>query len=140
MIRRPPSSTLFPYTTLFRSPRLFEESAGARFHPADPAHGDAPLGGRVCEPAALAGGNGEEELVVVPARERHLDRIAAGQTGEREESGGQRKAFAFDHEPDPGGTGKPARVDTESVGEVDRRGRETFGRERPTERQPRRRI
>src|SRR5256885_16005689 len=25
MIRRPPRSTLFPYTTLFRSPRLFSE-------------------------------------------------------------------------------------------------------------------
>src|SRR5260221_5057802 len=30
MIRRPPRSTLFPYTTLFRS--LFEQSAGARDH------------------------------------------------------------------------------------------------------------
>src|SRR2546429_5985839 len=26
MIRRPPRSTLFPYTTLFRSPALFEEA------------------------------------------------------------------------------------------------------------------
>src|SRR5258708_28077539 len=26
MIRRPPRSTLFPYTTLFRSPRLFNEA------------------------------------------------------------------------------------------------------------------
>src|SRR3712207_8227148 len=26
MIRRPPRSTLFPYTTLFRSPRLTQES------------------------------------------------------------------------------------------------------------------
>src|SRR2546430_13711329 len=31
MIRRPPRSTLFPYTTLFRSP-----------HPSRPAHGTAP--------------------------------------------------------------------------------------------------
>src|SRR3712207_7793612 len=28
MIRRPPRSTLFPYTTLFRSPRLAEELSG----------------------------------------------------------------------------------------------------------------
>src|ERR1051326_7726023 len=28
MIRRPPRSTLFPYTTLFRSPVLFDRSAG----------------------------------------------------------------------------------------------------------------
>src|SRR3989454_1521553 len=27
MIRRPPRSTLFPYTTLFRSPRVFHEVA-----------------------------------------------------------------------------------------------------------------
>src|SRR3712207_7683216 len=39
MIRRPPRSTLFPYTTLFRSPRAAAGSrprplpaAGARFH------------------------------------------------------------------------------------------------------------
>src|SRR3712207_8423118 len=30
MIRRPPRSTLFPYTTLFRSPPLTERHAGAR--------------------------------------------------------------------------------------------------------------
>src|SRR2546422_4533474 len=30
MIRRPPRSTLFPYTTLFRSPRKIAESAGVR--------------------------------------------------------------------------------------------------------------
>src|SRR5256885_6354446 len=29
MIRRPPRSTLFPYTTLFRSPRVPEPGAGA---------------------------------------------------------------------------------------------------------------
>src|SRR3712207_2567598 len=29
MIRRPPRSTLFPYTTLFRSPRVHARSAGA---------------------------------------------------------------------------------------------------------------
>src|SRR2546422_8343906 len=43
MIRRPPRSTLFPYTTLFRSPRLERlEAAGRRA--ADRAH-----------PAAFAG-------------------------------------------------------------------------------------
>src|SRR2546428_8257334 len=40
MIRRPPRSTLFPYTTLFRSPCL-------RAHtPAEPDHGDHPCCGR----------------------------------------------------------------------------------------------
>src|SRR5690349_22516730 len=37
MIRRPPSSTLFPYTTLFRS-RLEHDTGHARqYHPAGPA-------------------------------------------------------------------------------------------------------
>src|SRR5438270_2008760 len=31
MIRRPPRSTLFPYTTLFRSPRLATPPWGSRF-------------------------------------------------------------------------------------------------------------
>src|SRR2546430_13079993 len=35
MIRRPPRSTLFPYTTLFRSPRLRGRPVGGR-HGADP--------------------------------------------------------------------------------------------------------
>src|SRR5256885_6027276 len=30
MIRRPPRSTLFPYTTLFRSDRFFEGQSGGR--------------------------------------------------------------------------------------------------------------
>src|SRR2546426_6528739 len=47
MIRRPPRSTLFPYTTLFRSP-----------HPCPPGAGHRP-------PAAGAGGPG------APGRERH---------------------------------------------------------------------
>src|SRR5258708_31379306 len=29
MIRRPPRSTLFPYTTLFRSPRKFQDDLGS---------------------------------------------------------------------------------------------------------------
>src|SRR5258706_1232326 len=32
MIRRPPRSTLFPYTTLFRSPRRFSSDAAVAFH------------------------------------------------------------------------------------------------------------
>src|SRR5690242_20897108 len=35
MIRRPPRSTLFPYTTLFRSPRRLD--ASPRRHPPDPS-------------------------------------------------------------------------------------------------------
>src|SRR2546422_3712346 len=40
MIRRPPRSTLFPYTTLFRSP-LGHENLGGEEH-----HGDRGAGGR----------------------------------------------------------------------------------------------
>src|SRR2546426_6480638 len=40
MIRRPPRSTLFPYTTLFRSPRREADRQGGR----------GPLGGQLLEP------------------------------------------------------------------------------------------
>src|SRR5690348_17870309 len=51
MTRRPPRSTLFPYTTLFRSP------GGRRARPRrDRPHGRARLdGGRVDQPVADAG-------------------------------------------------------------------------------------
>src|SRR2546422_8030941 len=43
MIRRPPRSTLFPYTTLFRSQHVVVERAGVgRIG----GHGDGELGGR----------------------------------------------------------------------------------------------
>src|SRR5256885_16665779 len=48
MIRRPPRSTLFPYTTLFRSPQIphaFLGSLGGNLHRA--AHGEDDAGNRV---------------------------------------------------------------------------------------------
>src|SRR2546426_7664524 len=36
MIRRPPRSTLFPYTTLFRSPKLYADSAHVEREAKDP--------------------------------------------------------------------------------------------------------
>src|SRR5256885_2834057 len=45
MIRRPPRSTLFPYTTLFRSISLWEDAGRG-----DPRH-DRPFGLRRCEPS-----------------------------------------------------------------------------------------
>src|SRR2546422_8602425 len=45
MIRRPPRSTLFPYTTLFRS-RLAEHVAGGQVHHAPLARELARLGAR----------------------------------------------------------------------------------------------
>src|SRR5690349_23726060 len=50
MIRRPPRSTLFPYTTLFRSHRQ-QLHRGRRLHPARPGAGRA---GRVRDRPAAA--------------------------------------------------------------------------------------
>src|SRR2546422_9202978 len=48
MIRRPPRSTLFPYTTLFRSRDRSARGTGVRHHPARPKDGAALRGaGRV---------------------------------------------------------------------------------------------
>src|SRR2546425_8208450 len=57
MIRRPPRSTLFPYTTLFRSLPAVQgaEIAGRRI--AQPNHADEPV---VC---GIAHGNGVRELL-----------------------------------------------------------------------------
>src|SRR3712207_7312216 len=63
MIRRPPRSTLFPYTTLFRS----REEWGASFAAVD-------VGGR--QPPPRGEGNEHEAVVAaaVVAAERQLDR------------------------------------------------------------------
>src|SRR3712207_9390442 len=72
MIRRPPRSTLFPYTTLFRSPpadRLVDRAGGPADLPgvrAGQAHRDAHRGGLpgpvgAAEPEHLAGGDGEAD-------------------------------------------------------------------------------
>src|SRR5437588_1629203 len=45
MIRRPPRSTLFPYTTLFRSLRGFGRRAGRPARPLALARGDSGGGG-----------------------------------------------------------------------------------------------
>src|SRR5256886_5695176 len=49
MIRRPPRSTLFPYTTLFRSERTRDRGAGRR-RPAQPARRHRPHGGEARHP------------------------------------------------------------------------------------------
>src|SRR2546422_8570998 len=73
MIRRPPRSTLFPYTTLFRSriaePRLGVEAAdfGRGRGPADDLTGTEPAsarverGGKLLDPRALLGRSRSEE-------------------------------------------------------------------------------
>src|SRR2546430_12080026 len=51
MIRRPPRSTLFPYTTLFRSPRDFDPAVNRYLNP-----------GAFAVPASFALGNTAREL------------------------------------------------------------------------------
>src|SRR3712207_7080613 len=73
MIRRPPRSTLFPYTTLFRSVRLVEDLVGR--HAVAEVVGD------------LAGAGGEEARVVVGAV-----RAVGGAVDPREGGGGVDRA------------------------------------------------
>src|SRR3989441_12157994 len=61
MIRRPPRSTLFPYTTLFRSPRAGAGPRGlrgARLH----RRPDEPRPARSAEAGREAGGDGGRHL------------------------------------------------------------------------------
>src|SRR3712207_8659121 len=73
MIRRPPRSTLFPYTTLFRShpyrpvlPLLFPDDRG-RLPP------DAHAGGRARDPLALAPHPAVRVPLLVAVRHRDPD-------------------------------------------------------------------
>src|SRR2546430_10630971 len=58
MIRRPPRSTLFPYTTLFRSPRGTRGGGGPRAPPSARATGTA--GSRVSPPPVSERGGASE--------------------------------------------------------------------------------
>src|SRR3712207_7612700 len=55
MIRRPPRSTLFPYTTLFRSRRLGQAAVDGEPAPLDPAHLVVAPGRHPPEPEEEAG-------------------------------------------------------------------------------------
>src|SRR5258708_19056123 len=61
MIRRPPRSTLFPYTTLFRSPALAQSSAASAYHFEVGAGvvwmGREPIGTRTATVTTGAGGD-----------------------------------------------------------------------------------
>src|SRR5438034_5100651 len=63
MIRRPPHSTLFPYTTLFRSVRQLLDSLIGRVHGGDGSRCDA-----VGEVAEIVGGEDVERAAGGPAR------------------------------------------------------------------------
>src|SRR3989449_10654541 len=87
MIRRPPRSTLFPYTTLFRSPRAVSGARGAHLRALPQTHGErrrsrGAHAGRVRAGVAHAGvvSRGERVfLVAAPARrEPGADGAAGG--------------------------------------------------------------
>src|SRR3712207_7468257 len=54
MIRRPPRSTLFPYTTLFRSAALVEEVERHVYAPCTPRVAQRPRIGSVARPSGCA--------------------------------------------------------------------------------------
>src|SRR3712207_7363211 len=76
MIRRPPRSTLFPYTTLFRSAHIRPQAGGdpqradQRHHPARAGGADRDRGGAAADRTARgrgAGGRLEEDTSEIPA-------------------------------------------------------------------------
>src|SRR3712207_7212191 len=77
MIRRPPRSTLFPYTTLFRSVFAELEQPQVRGHRADVHHVAAEVEPMVGEPGQL----GEEDAQILAA-DRHLEARSEEHTSE----------------------------------------------------------
>src|SRR2546426_9258152 len=73
MIRRPPRSTLFPYTTLFRSRRFDRGGPGDRWHPHRRTGARLPAAGSAAERRQyahrLAGGVQEEKTLPSTGRE-----------------------------------------------------------------------
>src|SRR5256714_4357143 len=77
MIRRPPRSTLFPYTTLFRSEAVFIVAA-ARRQTADPTGLLAELRAqiaRLCEPEMPEGNGAQAKARDVPRSEEHTSEL-----------------------------------------------------------------
>src|SRR5690242_21442923 len=64
MIRRPPRSTLFPYTTLFRSSLMQKRGAGGGIRGKAPQRGSAGFD-QGDEVAAVIAGGGERVVVLV---------------------------------------------------------------------------
>src|SRR2546425_1444280 len=109
MIRRPPRSTLFPYTTLFRSPRarvgldhLDRRNAGAqpRDEPAIDLESDDAAGAarELARERALAGADLDDE---VPPRGRDEVDDRAGDPGVAEEVLAERAPPSRVHAPAP---------------------------------------
>src|SRR2546426_1301953 len=73
MIRRPPRSTLFPYTTLFRSRKVLEDDHAVHPGPADLATlEDHAAGGRALE----ARDDVEQRALAAPGVADHRDELA----------------------------------------------------------------
>src|SRR3712207_8599347 len=82
MIRRPPRSTLFPYTTLFRSPDVRRRrDAVLRVRPRPDARDARPPSGRKAAPAAgpaveaRSGGRSEEHTSELQSRQYLVCRL-----------------------------------------------------------------
>src|SRR3712207_7402793 len=80
MIRRPPRSTLFPYTTLFRSPRRLARAHGLPLAPVPADEGRA----------GAARGGAEPRVEPAPRRPRLVD--ARARVGARCGAGRDRKS------------------------------------------------
>src|SRR3712207_7716796 len=81
MIRRPPRSTLFPYTTLFRSPPPPRGRAPCSGAPASPPSPGRPRGGGgsrgTCPPGTLLAGRGAARPC--PRSEEHTSELQSRQ-------------------------------------------------------------
>src|SRR5258707_10706666 len=83
MIRRPPRSTLFPYTTLFRSPPVAAAAAAAgafsssacRPAPPAPAHAREPRYNQECLVARAWAGRSEEHTSELQSRQYLVCRL-----------------------------------------------------------------
>src|SRR3712207_8797009 len=83
MIRRPPRSTLFPYTTLFRSPHLgYDHNGHARFELHLAARLDVLAGALVAQPeghADRAAGAVGVDRCLDPRSEEHTSELQSRQ-------------------------------------------------------------
>src|SRR2546430_15445797 len=101
MMRRPPRSTLFPYTTLFRSRRDADHRAPAARPPPRPAPlggGAAPGGGTGRAPGGGAEDRGD---LLVAARAGARDGGAAGERARPRRARGARPARERSRRVDP---------------------------------------
>src|SRR3989441_11662715 len=121
MIRRPPRSTLFPYTTLFRSDRSIAEGARADLHPprapSDDAVGRQQFGDLLLDPLLLADPIAGGEVADADQR---LD-LAVVEP--RAQVGGAERPRRRGRPP------PPAELEVAQVGGADRVGLVTAGRE-----------